>query len=79
MIATIATMLAATGQACKCNPGGVENVAQTQFCCTQLGGVFQDGNDCEASSISEHLSNFRSCCGGSSDCDFPTKRDEGSE
>ncbi|KAE8339937.1 hypothetical protein BDV24DRAFT_134767 [Aspergillus arachidicola] len=38
---------------------------------TRFNGVFRGGNDCLASSISERLSNFRRCCGGQSDCDYP--------
>ncbi|KAI0012688.1 hypothetical protein F4779DRAFT_567586 [Xylariaceae sp. FL0662B] len=67
----IATMLSNPALACKCYVNGAQDVARTQSCCSQQGGVFQDGNDCQAASISEHLSGFRSCCGGQSDCDFP--------
>ncbi|KAH8734489.1 hypothetical protein BGZ61DRAFT_527826 [Ilyonectria robusta] len=46
-------------------------------CCNDLGGVWQFGNDCRASSISEHLRGFDLCCKGQgSDCDYPHKRDE---
>ncbi|KAI8631686.1 hypothetical protein F5Y19DRAFT_424566 [Xylariaceae sp. FL1651] len=71
VVAAIAAMLSSSALACKCISNGVEDVARTESCCGELSGVFQDGNDCEASSISEHLSNFRDCCGGQSDCDFP--------
>ncbi|KAI1085131.1 hypothetical protein F5B20DRAFT_575596 [Whalleya microplaca] len=59
--------------ACKCYVNGNQDNGKTQSCCSQQGGNFVSGNDCQAASISEHLSNFRSCCGGSSDCDFPDK------
>ncbi|EFX01836.1 hypothetical protein CMQ_8302 [Grosmannia clavigera kw1407] len=66
----LAAMLSTPVLACKCQVGGSEDVARTQDCCGRLNGVFRYGNDCEASSISQHLSNFRSCCGGQSDCDY---------
>lgn len=69
----VATMLSAPALACKCTSGS-NNEALTKSCCGQLSGTV-NGNDCAASSISEHLSNFRSCCGGQSDCDYPSKRD----
>ncbi|KAF9065654.1 hypothetical protein BDP27DRAFT_1228647 [Rhodocollybia butyracea] len=72
----VAIVAAIPAHACKClDAGGSNNVGNTQSCCGSLGGSFQDGNDCAAGSISEHLSNFRSCCEGdgsvTSDCDFP--------
>jgi hypothetical protein len=72
----VAVTTAISAEACKClDNGGGNNVGNTQNCCSSLGGSFQDGNDCAASSISEHLSNFRSCCqsdgSATSDCDFP--------
>jgi hypothetical protein len=77
----IAAMLS-TAEACKClNSGGDENIGGTAYCCGQLDGSFQDGNDCAADSISEHLSEFRYCCedNGSvtSDCDFPKEEGDG--
>ena len=48
--------------------------ALTKPCCGKLSGTVS-GNDCTASSISEHLSDFRNCCGDQSDCDYPSKRD----
>ncbi|KAJ7743891.1 hypothetical protein B0H14DRAFT_3514802 [Mycena olivaceomarginata] len=54
----------------------------TQPCCAQLNGNYNSANgDCAAGSISEHLSNFRSCCQTwqlnnvrlTSDCDFPKR------
>ncbi|KAH7076088.1 hypothetical protein FB567DRAFT_535429 [Paraphoma chrysanthemicola] len=75
--------LALTASACKCVQGGT-NDAATATCCTSLGGR-QEGNDCVADTISEELSDFRQCCRNqdpsgelTSDCDFPTKRDENS-
>ncbi|KAJ7636519.1 hypothetical protein FB45DRAFT_741963 [Roridomyces roridus] len=62
---------------CQCLIGGVVHPEFTQPCCAGLHGDFNPTNgDCAASSISEHLSNFRSCCeskapGLTSDCDFP--------
>ncbi|KAF3491805.1 uncharacterized protein GIQ15_01322 [Arthroderma uncinatum] len=70
LIAAMA-MLSTSALACKCYVNGNQDTAKTQSCCGQLGGIFANGNDCAASSISEHLSNFRSCCGGQSDCDYP--------
>ncbi|KAH9917115.1 uncharacterized protein BXZ73DRAFT_105593 [Epithele typhae] len=49
-------------EACKClGKKGHNNVQHTHKCCNQLDGSFQGGNDCEASSISEHLREFRAC------------------
>ncbi|KZV92842.1 hypothetical protein EXIGLDRAFT_717812 [Exidia glandulosa HHB12029] len=75
-IVLLAVAAAFPAEACKClDVGGGNNVGNTQNCCASLGGSFQGGNDCAASSISEHLSNFRSCCQSrgsqTSDCDFP--------
>ncbi|KAF9071090.1 hypothetical protein BDP27DRAFT_1291818 [Rhodocollybia butyracea] len=72
----VAVVAAIPAHACKClGAGGANNVGHTKSCCASLSGSFQGGNDCAADSISEHLSNFRSCCqrDGSvtSDCDFP--------
>ncbi|RYP36576.1 hypothetical protein DL767_003280 [Monosporascus sp. MG133] len=64
--------------ACKCFVNGIQDDAGTMRCCVQLNGVFRNGNDCLASSISERLSNFRACCGGNSDCDYPSP-DEATE
>ncbi|KAL6703439.1 hypothetical protein ACN47E_009698 [Coniothyrium glycines] len=75
--------LALTATACKCVQG-TTNDAATATCCTSLGGR-QEGNDCVADTISEQLSDFRQCCRNqdpngelTSDCDFPTKRDDAS-
>ncbi|KAF5973228.1 hypothetical protein FBULB1_8423 [Fusarium bulbicola] len=47
------------------------NNGATHKCCNDYHGVYS-GNDCKASSISEHLSGFDRCCKGQgSDCDFP--------
>ncbi|KAJ7238688.1 hypothetical protein C8J57DRAFT_113625 [Mycena rebaudengoi] len=71
---------ASTSYACKCVINGGSHPEATQPCCSQLGGNYNSGNgDCAAGSISEHLSNFRSCCNTwllnnqplTSDCDFP--------
>ncbi|KAA8646128.1 hypothetical protein EYZ11_005517 [Aspergillus tanneri] len=67
----VAVMLSAPTLACKCFVNGNQDVGRTQSCCNSLSGVFRGGNDCLASSISERLSNFRRCCGGQSDCDYP--------
>lgn len=69
--AAIAIILSTPALACKCYTNGHVVTADTRRCCGQLNGVFRGGNDCLASSISEHLSNFRACCGGHSDCDYP--------
>ncbi|XWX02030.1 hypothetical protein V2A60_010062 [Cordyceps javanica] len=70
--AALLTSLSSGVMACKCyDSNGQQNVGNTQGCCRDLRGVFQYGNDCAASSISEHLSDFRRCCGGYSDCDYP--------
>ncbi|KAA8629567.1 hypothetical protein SMACR_08681 [Sordaria macrospora] len=66
----------AGAEACKClNSGGGFNKGASEACCHQQNGSWRNGNDCAASSISEHLSNFRSCCKNSgaqtSDCDYP--------
>lgn len=66
----------AGAEACKClNNGGGVNWGASEACCHQQNGSWRNGNDCAASSISEHLSNFRSCCKRSgaqtSDCDYP--------
>ena len=65
--------LLASSDACKCVQGGSHPKA-TKACCNKLDGNFVGGNDCAAGSISEHLSEFRTCCKGkgfTSDCDFP--------
>ncbi|EPE30109.1 hypothetical protein GLAREA_12832 [Glarea lozoyensis ATCC 20868] len=68
-------------EACKCvNPnGGANNIGVTRSCCSQNKGTFVNGNDCNAGSISNRLSNFKNCCRGSglnSDCSCPTCREE---
>ncbi|KAF9066290.1 hypothetical protein BDP27DRAFT_1297472 [Rhodocollybia butyracea] len=73
----VAVVAAIPAHACKClDAGGANNVHNTKSCCADLNGSFQDGNDCAADSISERLSNFRSCCqvegSVTSDCDFPS-------
>ncbi|CAJ2510134.1 Uu.00g060340.m01.CDS01 [Anthostomella pinea] len=75
----ITALLSTPALACQCNTGGTINDVQTVYCCGQLGGTATGGNQCEAASISEHLSNFRSCCGGGSDCDFPKEKRDGFE
>ena len=71
-----ATILATPALACKCFTNGHQDNGKTQSCCNQRHGVFRYGNDCEASSISQHLSNFLNCCGVLSDCDYPRKAGE---
>ncbi|EJD41976.1 hypothetical protein AURDEDRAFT_168970 [Auricularia subglabra TFB-10046 SS5] len=76
-LALMAIAAVVPAEACKClDVGGTNNVANTQNCCNNLGGSFVNGNDCNADSISEQLSDFRACCesAGSvtSDCDFPS-------
>ncbi|KAF4334241.1 glycosyltransferase family 90 [Fusarium beomiforme] len=69
---SVTALLSATGEACKCygSKGNLNNGA-THKCCNDYHGVYS-GNDCKASSISEHLSGFDRCCKGQgSDCDFP--------
>ncbi|GAB1191288.1 hypothetical protein APSETT444_000460 [Aspergillus pseudonomiae] len=68
---TVVAMLSAPALACKCYVNGNQDAGKTRSCCNSLNGVFRGGNDCLASSISERLSNFRRCCGGQSDCDYP--------
>jgi uncharacterized membrane protein len=67
----IAALLTAPSLACKCYVDGNRDDQGTEWCCGQFHGVFRFGNDCQAGSISEALSGFRACCGGSSDCDYP--------
>jgi hypothetical protein len=81
--AIVLASMALAANACKCVQDGI-NDAATQTCCTAQGGRYE-GNDCVADTISERLFNFRQCCqnqdpGGqlTSDCDFPTKRDDAS-
>lgn len=75
---TIAAILSGPTLACKCTTNGSEDSARTESCCGSLSGTYSDG-DCAAGSISESLSDFRSCCGGLSDCDFPKKREDEGE
>ncbi|KAJ7743892.1 hypothetical protein B0H14DRAFT_2215318, partial [Mycena olivaceomarginata] len=78
----IVAALASTSEACKCVINGGSQPVATQPCCAQLNGNYNSANgDCAAGSISEHLSNFRSCCQTwqlnnvrlTSDCDFPKR------
>ncbi|KIK53614.1 hypothetical protein GYMLUDRAFT_250202 [Collybiopsis luxurians FD-317 M1] len=78
--AVIIAALASTSNACKCVINGGSHPEATGPCCSQLNGDFDSSDgDCAAGSISEHLSNFRSCCQTwllnnvplTSDCDFP--------
>ena len=73
MLLSVAAVLSVPAEACKCyTTGGTENEGATHLCCNNLKGVFQDGNDCNAGSISEHLAAFDKCCkGDGSDCDYP--------
>ncbi|KAK7451032.1 hypothetical protein VKT23_012707 [Stygiomarasmius scandens] len=75
MFLVVIAALISSSAACKCVSGGNNQVGATQSCCASLSGDFNT-DDCAAGSISEHLSNFRSCCqskgsGFTSDCDFP--------
>ncbi|KAJ7652334.1 hypothetical protein DFH06DRAFT_995101 [Mycena polygramma] len=74
LIVAIAALVSST-EGCKCVANDVSHPEATGPCCSSLSGDFNSGDgDCAADSISEHLSNFRSCCEGSgftSDCDFP--------
>lgn len=67
----IAATLSVPAEACKCVSNGLDDINATQDCCASFNGNFQFGNDCQASSISNQLSNFEACCGNyglSSDC-----------
>lgn len=69
VLVALTALLVSASEACKC--GG--NTDATRACCRNVGGV-PSGNDCPASSISERLSNFHSCClnfGTRSDCRCP--------
>ncbi|KAF2448952.1 hypothetical protein P171DRAFT_509337 [Karstenula rhodostoma CBS 690.94] len=73
-LATIFSTLMLGSQACKCLVDGRVNAGATKRCCVSLNGAFVNGNDCNAHSISEKLSNFSKCCnhvGLFSDCKFP--------
>lgn len=73
-LAAAIALLSTSTQACKCINDSGEDITATRNCCASLNGEFQDGNDCEAGSISDHLSNFYSCCqanGDISDCSCP--------
>ncbi|THU92372.1 hypothetical protein K435DRAFT_862546 [Dendrothele bispora CBS 962.96] len=74
MFLLVIMTLVSSSAACKCVTNGANQVGATESCCNSLGGDFNT-DDCAAGSISEHLSNFRSCCQSSgavtSDCDFP--------
>ena len=82
MLLAVAAMLSIPTNACKCLDGSGKAVdSATNDCCISVNGVFQDGNDCKASSISESLSGFETCCEQSgtgtgtewtSDCGCPT-------
>ncbi|KAF5667441.1 glycosyltransferase family 90 [Fusarium circinatum] len=72
VVLSIAGLFSSSGEACKCyGTNGNLNNGATHKCCNDYHGVYS-GNDCKASSISEHLSGFDRCCKGQgSDCDFP--------
>ena len=82
MLLAVAAMLSVPICTCKCKDGSGNAVdGATESCCAEVGGVWQDGNDCQASSISELLSNFETCCQQAgtgtgtewtSDCSCPT-------
>ena len=70
----LATVLAISAEACKCNVDHVNHNARTQLCCESLGGVYKSG-DCAANSIANQLSGFSKCChagGFVSDCKCPS-------
>ncbi|KAF8212617.1 hypothetical protein K438DRAFT_1957234 [Mycena galopus ATCC 62051] len=80
MLLVAIVALATTSHACKCVINGGSHPEATGPCCSELSGNFDSSDgDCAAGSISEHLSNFRSCCQTwflnnvalTSDCDFP--------
>jgi hypothetical protein len=63
-------------EACKCyNNNGQRDPVITQKACGFTGGIFEFGEDCRASSISNKLSTFRYACqiygGTGSDCPCP--------
>ncbi|KAF5542040.1 hypothetical protein FMEXI_7644 [Fusarium mexicanum] len=74
IVLSIAALFSSSGEACKCyGTNGKLNNGATHKCCNDYHGVYS-GNDCKASSISEHLSGFDRCCKGQgSDCDFPRR------
>ena len=49
-------------EACKCAKDGGFSGTATKNCCLHVKGTYQFENDCQASSISESLSEFRRCC-----------------
>lgn len=70
----VTALFAASTQACKCMDGDENSdMTVTTSCCSVAGGS-AGSDDCNADSISEHLSDFDTCCGNSglvSDCDYP--------
>jgi hypothetical protein len=75
LIAVAFTVLAIPAYACKCARDGLDDPSSTQTCCDLVSGTFQDGEDCQADSISDYLEAFSICCsnhGFPSDCDCPT-------
>ncbi|KAF2468390.1 uncharacterized protein BDR25DRAFT_56839 [Lindgomyces ingoldianus] len=75
LIAVVTATILSTTEACKCLIGGSSSPIGTHACCNQIGGNFQFGDDCQASSIANSLSSFHSCCrgiGGPSDCGCPS-------
>lgn len=60
--------LLSSAEACKCIKNGQKQNAVTESCCKAFGGIFEFGEDCRASSISERLTNFSACCGNSAAC-----------
>lgn len=68
------TALASVSSACKCLHSKGIGKGTTKWCCQDLGGTFQYGEDCKASTISNKLSSFDSCCRTKqmwSDCRYP--------
>ncbi|KAK8061935.1 hypothetical protein PG994_008301 [Apiospora phragmitis] len=72
-IITALAMLPSIGLACQCFTNGKPDNTRTKTCCRNQDGVFIKPGQCQASSISEYLKEFRDCCGGHSDCDFPSE------
>jgi len=63
MLVAIGAILLVPTEACKCWLNGAEDFDSSLKCCGNEGGVWQDGNDCQASSIQNQLSQFQWCCG----------------
>ena len=62
VILLASTMITAPALACKCIMRGQNVISATKWCCELSDGEFQYGEDCKASSISENLDRFSTCC-----------------